>query len=160
MKKTMLAIAAALLAAPLLASPDLPEGKWWKRPRVASAIGLTEDQSREIEGVFVRSRGRLIDLKADLEKKQAEVQDVMDDDSADRRVVAQRIDAMENARAELQKARALMFLDMKRVLRPEQWERLREMQMQARRTMDERRRRLRMEDRPRRGAGRPRQPHE
>jgi Spy/CpxP family protein refolding chaperone len=156
-KKTMLAIALALLAAPLLASPDLPDGKWWKRPRVAAAIGLTEDQSREIEGVFIRSRGRLIDLKADLEKKQADLQDVMDDESADRRVVAQRIDAMENARAELQKARALMFLDMKRLLRPEQWERLREMQMQARRMMDERRRRMRMEEQRRGSPGRPRQ---
>jgi Spy/CpxP family protein refolding chaperone len=159
-KKAVLALAWVLLAAPLLASPDMPDGKWWKRPRVAAAIDLSADQSREIEAIFVRSRGRLIDLKADLEKRQLDLQDVMDDESADRRVVAQRIDALENARAELQKARALMFLDMKRVLRPEQWERLREMQTQARRMMEERRRRMRSDDRPRGSQGRPRQPHE
>jgi Spy/CpxP family protein refolding chaperone len=156
----MLALAAVLFAAPLLASPELPDGKWWKRPRLAAAIGLTDEQSRDIEAIFVRDRGRLIDLKGDLEKRQAELQDVMDDESADRRVVAQRIDALENARAELQKARALMFLDMKRVLRQEQWERLREIQLQLRRMAEERRRRLRMDERRRGTEGRPRQPHE
>lgn len=147
MKKAVFVLAAVFLAGPLLASPDLPDGKWWKRPRIAAHIGLSSEQSREIEEIFVKSRGRLIDLKADLEKKQAELQDVMEDETADRRTVAQRIDAVENARAELQKARALMFLDMKGVLRTEQWERLKEMQKQARRLMEERRRRWRMEER-------------
>lgn len=156
----MLALATALIAAPLFASPDLPDGKWWKRPRIAAAINLTAEQSREIEAIFVRDRSRLIDLKADLEKKQAELQDVMDDQSADRRAVAQRIDTLENARAELQKARALMFLDMRRVLRQEQWDCLREIQVQVRRMTEERRRRARMDDRRRGSEGRPRQPHE
>jgi len=142
-KRSALAFCVLLtLTAPAAASPDLPDGKWWKRPRVAAHVGLTTDQTRQIEEIFVRSRGRLIDLKADLEKKQADLQDAIDDPGADRRAVAQQIDTVENARAELQKARALMFLDMKRILRPEQWERLRELQVRARRTMEERRRRM------------------
>lgn len=148
LKKALLASCVLLLvASSLIASPDLPDGKWWKRPRVATHIGLTGDQTREIEEIFVRSRGRLIDLKADLEKKQADLQDAIDDTAADRRLVAQRIESVEDARAELQKARALMFLDMKQVLRPEQWDRLKGLQAQGRRTMEERRGRMRMNDR-------------
>ena len=122
-----------------LAAPDVPDGKWWKRPRIASEIHLTPEQSREIETIFVRARTKLIDLKADLEKKQLALQSSMDDQAADRKIVEKQVEAVENARAELQKTRALMILDMKQVLKPEQWERLRQMQQEMRERRMERR---------------------
>jgi Spy/CpxP family protein refolding chaperone len=128
----------ASLAAPAAALPDLPEGKWWKRPRIAAAIDLTPEQEGRIESIFSRARPTLIDLKANLEKRQGELQDALEDPSADRRAVAARIDAVEDARAELQKARILMVLDMKQVLKPEQWERLVRMQQKFRQHRRER----------------------
>jgi Spy/CpxP family protein refolding chaperone len=131
------ALAAALLfasfATTAAALPGLPEGKWWKRPRIAAAIDLTSEQEGRIESIFSRARPTLIDLKADLEKKQGELQDALDDANVDRRAVAARVEALEHARAELQKARILMVLDMKQVLKPEQWDRLVKMNRQQRR---------------------------
>jgi len=145
-KKSLLSIAVLLVASRAFAAPDFPDGKWWKRPRVAAEIGLSPEQTREIESVFIRSRGKLIDLKADLEKRQGELQDLIEDQSADRDDVAERIDRVENARAELQKARALMLLDMKRLLRQEQWERLKRLQEETRRALAERRQRFREQE--------------
>src|SRR6266540_7548500 len=130
----MAALVLAALAAPLAAA-DLPDGKWWKRPRLAQGLGLTPDQQQQIERIFVRSRTKLIDLRADLEKKQLGLQELMEDRSADRRDVEKKIESVENARAELQKARALMILDMKQVLKPEQWERLMQKQQERRERM-------------------------
>jgi Spy/CpxP family protein refolding chaperone len=131
------ALAAALLFASVAttaaALPGLPEGKWWKRPRIAAAIELTSEQKDRIESIFTRARPTLIDLKADLEKKQGELQDALDDANVDRGAVAARVEALEDARAELQKARILMVLDMKQVLKPEQWDRLVRMNRQQRR---------------------------
>ncbi len=121
-----------VLAGPALGAPDVPDGKWWKRPRLANLIHLTPDQSHEIEQIFVRSRTKLIDLKADLEKKQLALQSSMEDQGVDRRAVEKQIGAVENARAELQKARVLMVLDMKQVLKPDQWERLLQLQQELR----------------------------
>ncbi|HXM75552.1 MAG TPA: periplasmic heavy metal sensor, partial [Thermoanaerobaculia bacterium] len=95
-------------------------------------IGLSAEQSREIEKIFVKSRTRLIDIKADLEKKQLALQSSMEDQAADRRTVEKEIEAVENARAELQKTRALMILDMKQILKHDQWERLLQMQQEMR----------------------------
>jgi Spy/CpxP family protein refolding chaperone len=135
-------LAAALLFASVAttatALPDLPEGKWWKRPRIAAEINLTPDQEGRIESIFSRARPTLIDLKANLEKKQGELQDALDDANADRRAVAGRVEAVENARAELQKARVMMVLDMKQVLKPEQWDRLVRMHQEFRRERRER----------------------
>ena len=125
------ALCVAILPALALAA-DLPDGKWWKRPRLAAEIGLTSDQTKEIEKIFVRSRPKLIDLRGELEKRQLVLQESMEDQTADRRTVEKQIEAVETARAELQKARALMVLDMKQVLRPQQWERLLQIQQDFR----------------------------
>jgi Spy/CpxP family protein refolding chaperone len=135
-------LAAVLLfastASPLLALPEMPEGKWWKRPRIAAEIELSPEQEDRIENIFSKARPRLIDLKANLEKKQGDLEDALSEMNADRAKVAGRIDAVEDARAELQKARILMLLDIKQVLRPEQWERLVRMHEQMRRERRER----------------------
>jgi Spy/CpxP family protein refolding chaperone len=137
-KRVAAGLLLASLASVAIALPELPEGKWWKRPRIAAAIDLTPDQVSRIDGIFSKARPLLIDRKADLEKKQGELQDSLEDANADRRAVAARVDAVEDARAELQKARILMILDVKQVLRPEQWERLMRMQQEFRRERRER----------------------
>ncbi|MEO8348895.1 MAG: periplasmic heavy metal sensor [Acidobacteriota bacterium] len=155
MKRTAAALlfAGLLLPASAVASPDLPDGKWWKRPRVAASIGLTPDQIRDIEGIFSKSRPLLIDRKADLEKKQGELEDSIEE-NADRRQIAARVEEVEDARAELQKARILMLLDMKQVLRAEQWDRLVRMQQEVRRQRLDRGERFGGRE-PRGGQGRP-----
>jgi Spy/CpxP family protein refolding chaperone len=133
---------AVFLAAPALRAADTPDGKWWKNPHVAAELGLSPDQSVEIEKIFVRTRPKLIDLRADLEKKQLDLQVAMDDKTADRSAVEKKIESVEIARAALQKTRALMILDMKQVLKPDQWEHLVQKQQERREQMQERRRRL------------------
>ncbi|MGH9367041.1 MAG: Spy/CpxP family protein refolding chaperone [Thermoanaerobaculia bacterium] len=147
-----LALTALLLAGalPILAQGDIPDGKWWKRPRLAREIALTDKQSKQLDEIFVKARPRLIDLKAELEKKQFGLQQAIDED-ADRGVLESRIDEVENARKDLQKTRALMVLDMKRVLTPEQWELLKQMREQLR----ERRRQMRENGASGRGPDRP-----
>lgn len=136
---------AGLLAAPLsLSAQFVPDGKWWKRPRIAAAIGLTQEQEKQLDQIFVRTRPKLIDLKAEVEKREFEFQTAMEDGATvDRAVIAQRIQAREEARAKLQKELVLMVLDMKQVLHKEQWDRLTRMQQQLR----ERRRELKEDER-------------
>ncbi len=148
MKKRVLSFLLLAGALPLVLGAQMPDGKWWKRSRIAEQIGLTAEQSDRIEKIFRGARPRLIDLKADLEKKQLGLQTALDDKGADRAEVERRIDEVENARKDLQKARALMILDMKQVLSPEQWKRL----SQIREDIRERRRQMRGQDTP---AGRP-----
>ncbi len=131
------ALLAAFLAAPAVHA-QMPDGKWWKNPRVTSELNLSADQSNEIEKIFVRSRMKLIDLKADLDKKQLDLQEAMQDKTANRAAVEKKIELVENSRAALQKARALMILDMKEVLKPEQWEHLVQKAIERREMMRER----------------------
>ncbi len=147
MKKTVFALLVLILPLPLRAQ-FLPDGKWWTRPRLAAEIGLTSEQKRELEKIFARTRPKLIDLKADLEKKQFEFQQAMEEGNpADSKAIGLKIEAREQARARLQKELAVMVLDMKQVLKPEQWDRLRQWQQERLERLEERRRMFREETR-------------
>lgn len=144
MKPTLLAATILLAAATVAAQPAQPiEGKWWKRPAVARALQLTSDQTAALEKIFARSKPKLIDLRADLEKKQFDYEQAMQSDPVDRKAVEAKIEARETARGALQKELAMMELDMKEVLTPEQRERLSRMRENAKQMIRERRRRMR-----------------
>ena len=140
MKRFFVVVAALLLAA--LAQAQV-EGKWWKRPRIVQALGLTPTQTAELEKIFAKSRPKIIDLKADLEKKQFAYQEAMTSDKVNRQEVAALIEAREQARAQLQKELSLMELDMRQVLTPEQREKAEALRAQLRQRIQDRRRQLR-----------------
>jgi len=143
-KKLLVALAAVLVfAGPAAAQQAIAEGKWWKRPRIAQALALTPAQTGELEKIFARSRPKLIDLKADFEKKQFDYQQAMTADKVDRRTVEAAVAAREQARARLQTELSLMELDMRQVLTPEQREKAQALRAQIRERMQERRRQLR-----------------
>jgi Spy/CpxP family protein refolding chaperone len=135
--------AVLILDASALLAQGPAEGKWWKRPRIARQLELSEEQVAELEKIFARSKPRLIDLRADFEKKQFDYDQAMQDDEVNRETLEQKIEVREQARAALQKELALMELDMKKVLSPEQREKLVEMREKARALVQERRRRMR-----------------
>ena len=158
MRRTLLVGALLLAAATLRAQPaQAIEGKWWKRPAVARALQLTSDQTASLEKIFARSKPKLIDLRADLEKKQFEYEQAMQSDPVDRKAVEARIEARETARSALQKELAMMELDMKQVLTPEQRERLLRMRENAKQMIRERRRRMH-DDAPEEDAPAPQKP--
>jgi Spy/CpxP family protein refolding chaperone len=136
---------AVLLLAGHAAAQGMAEGKWWKRPRIAQELQLTADQSAALEKIFARSKPNLIDLRADLEKKQFAYDQAMQSDTADRKQVEGLIETREQARAALQKELSLMELDMKQVLTPDQREKLVRMRDNARQMLQQRRRRMRDE---------------
>ncbi len=139
-----LGLAAILfLDAPGLMAQGPAEGKWWKRPRVARQLDLSADQVAQLEKIFARSKPKLIDLRADFEKKQFDYDQSMQNDDVERAELEAKIEAREQARAALQKELALMELDMKKVLSPEQREKLVEMREKARALVQEKRRRMR-----------------
>jgi Spy/CpxP family protein refolding chaperone len=122
------------------------EGKWWKRPRIARQLDLSADQVAQLEKIFARAKPKLIDLRAEFEKKQFDYDQSMQSDDVDRKELETKIEAREQARAALQKELALMELDMKKVLNPEQREKLVGMREKARALVQERRRHMRDSD--------------
>ncbi len=102
----------------------LPEGTWWRNPEVVSRIGLTPDQTKRIDELFLQSRVQLIDLHASLEKQELLLEPLMDANPVDQGKALAQIGKIADTRAELEKADAKMLLSIRAVLNADQWTKL------------------------------------
>ncbi len=120
---------------------DRQHGRWWNDPQLAQQIGLTDQQKHQMDDIFLQHRLKLIDLNANLEKQEVLFRPMIEADQPDETKILAQIDAVAQARADLEKANARMLFDLRKVLTPEQWQKLKDDAQRA--------------SRPRSDAGRP-----
>jgi len=84
----------------------------------------------QIGQTFLAHRLRLVDLRADLEKQELNLQPLLDADRPDETKVAAQIDLITAARGRLEKEHALMLLATRRVLSTDQWKKLQALQQE------------------------------
>ena len=114
---------AAAPAGPAAAqTPEAPPGKWWKRPRIVQVLNLTVEQQGKLEDIFSRHRREFVDLKADVERHQIDVDELVTKKDSDPRKASAAVDALEQSRLKLRKAFTMMFLEQKDVLTAAQWQ--------------------------------------
>jgi len=131
-------VASSLILASVLMAPGMPaagshwpsglgghHGKFWKKGNVRRKLELTEDQVRSLEQIFARNQHTLVDLEADVKKKRADFEGLLADDRNDDNRIMAEVDLLEQARANLGKARVTMLLAMRRILTPAQREKVR-----------------------------------
>ena len=79
---------------------DVPIGKWWKRPAVVKTLDLTAEQQDKLDQILQKNRREFVDLKADIEKKQLDVEDLMAKKDSDPKKVEAAVDALGQSRLE------------------------------------------------------------
>jgi Spy/CpxP family protein refolding chaperone len=113
--------------------PEAPPGKWWKRPLIVRMLNITVEQQAKLEVVFSRHRREFVDLKADVERRQIDVEELVAKKDSDPRKVSAAVDALEESRLKLRKAATMMFLEQKDVLSATQWQQILDRREQWRR---------------------------
>jgi protein CpxP len=104
-----------------------PHGRWWSDPNMISELGLSQDQQTKLDNIMQQNRLKLIDLNASLQKEEAILEPLVSADSPDETKITSQIDRVAQARAELEKAHARMLLQVRTVLTPDQWSKLKAM---------------------------------
>jgi Spy/CpxP family protein refolding chaperone len=108
------------LAGSALLGQGSPRNKWWMAPDVKAELGLTDQQSRQVEDVFQAMLPQLRSTKGDLDRLEGELSRMIAEASADESAVLQQIARVEASRSEMSKLRTLMLYRMHRVLSPDQ----------------------------------------
>ena len=101
-----------------------PQGRWWGNPELAQKLGITADQQKKMDDILQQHRLRLVDLHATLDKQELMLEPLVSADQPDETKILAQIDKVAQARADLEKANARMLLEIRRVLTPEQWQKL------------------------------------
>jgi len=103
---------------------EMPGGKWWKRPAVVDSLKLSTEQQERLDEVFMKNRRAFVDLKADVDRRTIDLEDLMEARDIDSRKVAAASEALEQARGRLGKARTMMVVEMRGVLTEAQWKQI------------------------------------
>jgi Spy/CpxP family protein refolding chaperone len=102
------------------AAPAHAQGsKWWQDEGYRRELGLTGEQRTRLEEIFQKSLPGLRKQKETLDRVQSEFDRLVErgDDAS----VLEQVNAVESARAELNKLRISMLLRMRRSLTADQW---------------------------------------
>ena len=96
-----------------------PRG-WWRNDAIVKDLGLTVDQSTRINAIFETTIPELRQDREELERLEAKLSRMIQDDRMDEATLSRQIDRVETARAAGNKTRSLMLTRMYRVLTREQ----------------------------------------
>jgi Spy/CpxP family protein refolding chaperone len=111
---------------------DKQFGRWWNNPEMAQKLGITDQQKKQMDDIFLQHRLKLIDLNATLDKQETLLHPMIEADQPDEAKILAQIDAVAQARAELEKANARMLFDIRKTLTPDQWQKLKAMRSEHR----------------------------
>jgi Spy/CpxP family protein refolding chaperone len=98
-----------------------PPGAWWTNTALVQRLGLTDDQKARIERAFENHRQNIVSSTDLLEKEEAQLAKTLEAESIDRNAVLAQIDRVTQARREMERATAVMTLEMRESLTRAQW---------------------------------------
>ena len=122
------AVLLSLAVAPALASSQQgPPRGWWRTEAIVKDLGLTTDQTARLNAIFESTMPELRQDREELERLEAKLSRMIQDDRLDEATLARQIDRVETARANGNKTRSMMLMRMYRVLTHQQRVRLEEL---------------------------------
>lgn len=101
-------------------------GRWWNNPKIVEKLKLTDDQRKAMDQIFQDHREKLVDLRANVEKAEIEMEPLVRADQPNEQSVLAQIDKVAQARAELEKANARFLFALRAKLTPDQWKQVQE----------------------------------
>ncbi len=105
-------------------------GRFWHDPAVISQLKITDEQQKSMDDILQQHRESLVDLDASLQKAELKMGPMLQADQPNESEIEGQIDAIAQARANLEKANARFLLAIRAKLTPEQWTALRQIREQ------------------------------
>jgi Spy/CpxP family protein refolding chaperone len=103
-----------------------PPGKWWKNRQVINQLNLTTDQQSQIEYLWTQNRRILIDKKAELDKRNLDLSEILSQAVAEETAALKAYEQVQAAKAEVEREVFLMRIRIKNLLSLQQQSRLEE----------------------------------
>lgn len=127
-RKPLLCSTLVLLLLTAVAFAQLPplNEKWWKNPQVVKQLKLTTRQIDQIEKALGEYRNKLINLKAELDRRMEDLSRLESKEKIDEATLKAQIRQTFAAKAELETAKTSLQLKIKDILTAEQQAKLHE----------------------------------
>ena len=101
-----------------------PSLRFWDDKKTVKNLNLRPDQQKRMDDLFNSSKDNLVSLYDNLQREQLRYNSMSREDMQDESKVFAQIDRVSQARADLEKARAHLFLQIRKEMDPPQLEEL------------------------------------
>lgn len=105
-----------------------PVGRWWDDRSVVSAVGLSAEQKHRMDTIFNQNKPAIVASYQNLLKEQARLSALTRNAQADQATTFAAIDAVNQARASLQKTVAQVYMQIRQQMSNEQIQKLQKLQ--------------------------------
>ncbi len=102
------------------------------KKKVMREIGLTDAQIKKIDDLTYKADREKLDVKHDVQKARLDLRHLMDSDKPSKSAVFSQVEKISALELKLKKNRVGLMLDVRALLKPEQWEKLQMFQAQRR----------------------------
>lgn len=106
----------------------IPPGPWWKNSQIAQKLNLTDAQVQQIESAFQQNRSNLQAANQALRQAEEAFKPLIDSDQLNDAQINAQLDAVLQARANLERLHAQTLLAIRKVLTHDQWTALQSME--------------------------------
>lgn len=103
-----------------------PIGRWWDNKSMAKSVGLRPEQTRRMDMIFNENKPAILATYQNYLKEQSKLLSLSKNPQADKASTFAAIDAVNQARAALQKTTAQMYLQLRQQMDAAQVEKLRQ----------------------------------
>ncbi len=111
----------------IVMSQDGPMGKWWLNPHMSEQLKLTDEEINKLDEQYVENHRKMIDLKSNVKKERFELGILLDSEPIDEEALKTRFNKLENARADLSKARFDFLLKSRKILGKQRFQQVKQM---------------------------------
>jgi Spy/CpxP family protein refolding chaperone len=125
MKRTLAVLVLSLLIGGSDSAAAPPTNfTWWNNPVLVKELNLTPEQTGKIRAIVRSYRDRLFDARNSVQKAEAQLEDMMNDETVDPAATRPVIDRIVNGRANALRLVTEMSVQLRTVITADQWRQL------------------------------------
>jgi Spy/CpxP family protein refolding chaperone len=125
MKRTLaIFVLAVIMGASHPVVAQSPNFTWWNNPVLVKDVNLTPDQTEKIRAIVRSYRDRLFDARNNVQKAEAQLEDMMNDETVNPAAVKPVIERVVNGRANSLRLVTDMSVQIRTVITADQWRQL------------------------------------
>lgn len=93
-----------------------PQGRWWRTPKIAKALNLTQGEIRQLDSAWENSRAKQIKLKGEVEAEQFRLQTLLEKQNLNEKAVREQNRKLETARSRLADERTVFVVSVRKII--------------------------------------------
>lgn len=105
-----------MLTATVAFAQQGPQGRWWRTPKIAKALNLTQGETRQLDSAWENSRAKQIKLKSEVEAEQFRLQTLLEKRNLDEKAVRNQNHKLEAARSRLADERTAFVVTVRKII--------------------------------------------